>query len=464
MTEESLRPQLSRPGRRRRAALAAGILAALACTPAPFGAVAFATVPATSASAPEGGGGNGGEYRAAGPLPVPGVQEAPETNIPGPAAANGPVSANGPAAGSGPAAANGPAAGSGPAPAAPDPKATPGPAAPPGFGAYLDYGPRGIERMSGFARWLGGREPTVGHTYLPGDVWANIEGRPSFLADWARWRRAKPGRTLVLNVPMLDRNEAWSPDPLVARKLREGARGDYDEHFRALAGRLVSLGVPDTVLVLGWEMNGTTYAHRCGPDPKAWKRYWNRIVTAMRTVPGQKFRFDFTPARGKDAIGWTECYPGDDTVDIIGMDSYDQPKDMDFDRQVSEPYGLQDHVDFAKDHGKPVSYPEWGLFRNGDNPEYLRRMIAWMAAHPPLYQTLSDYCPHGVWRCGSNRAAAEVYRAAFTAGARTPGGQEAGGPAPGEDENAGCLPVDLGGWFQSRLGGRLCVRFSWLRD
>ena len=99
----------------------------------------------------------------------------------------------------------------------------------------------------------------------------------------------------------------------------------YDSHFRTLAQ---SAGRPrrrDTVIVLGWEMNGITYTHRCGPDPEAWKKYWNRIVTTMRSVPGQKFRFDFAPNRGRDAIPWTECYPGDDAVDIIGMDSYDQP-------------------------------------------------------------------------------------------------------------------------------------------
>ncbi|MCZ9344213.1 hypothetical protein NGM37_41365, partial [Streptomyces sp. TRM76130] len=107
--------------------------------------------------------------------------------------------------------------------------------------------------------------------------------------------------------------------------------------------------------VLGWEMNGITYTHRCGPDPEAWKAYWNRIVTTMRAVPGQRFRFDFTPSRGRDAVPWTECYPGDDTVDVIGMDAYDQPRGMPFEEQVTEPYGLRAHVDFAKAHGKPVS-------------------------------------------------------------------------------------------------------------
>ncbi|MFE4639841.1 glycosyl hydrolase, partial [Streptomyces sp. NPDC056730] len=198
-------------------------------------------------------------------------------------------------------------------------------AASPALGAYLDYGPKGVRRIAGMQRWLGGRELRVGHTYLPGDVWSNIEGKPGFLEDWAAWRKAKDDRLFVLNVPMLEHNEERVPDVLVRRELRRAAQGDYDGHFKALAERLVGLGVPDTVIVLGWEMNGVTYTHRCGPDPESWKKYWNRSVTTMRAVPGQKFRFDFAPNRGRDAIPWTECYPGDDVVDIMGMDSYDQP-------------------------------------------------------------------------------------------------------------------------------------------
>lgn len=177
-------------------------------------------------------------------------------------------------------------------------------------GAYLDYGPAGVSRMADLSRWLGGAELRVGHTYLPGDLWVNIEGTPDFLDAWADWRKADEDRMFVLNVPMLERNEERVPDAQVRRLLRSGAAGDYDQHFTRLAERLVSLGVPDTVIVLGWEMNGTTYTHRCGPDPASWKAYWQRIVTAMRAVPGQEFRFDFTPSRGRDAVPWTDCYPG----------------------------------------------------------------------------------------------------------------------------------------------------------
>jgi hypothetical protein len=319
--------------------------------------------------------------------------------------------------------------------------------------------------MAGFGRWLGGVDLRVGHTYLPGDRWSNIEGAPGFLDVWARWRGAKDDRMFVLNVPMLERNEEKVSDGEVRWLLRQGAAGHFDHHFRALAERLVALNVPDTVLVLGWEMNGTTYTHRCGPDPEAWKRYWNNIVTAMRSVSGQEFRFDFTPSRGRDAIPWTECYPGDGTVDIIGMDAYDQPQGTPFDEQVAEPYGLQAHVDFAKFHNKPISYPEWGLFRNGDNAEYMRRMLAWIDAHKPLYNTLTDYCPHGVWQCPANPAASRVYRSVLSGRPDEPAAPPVPTAFPKPSSPADCSPVRLPDWVESWLGRKVCVPLGrWSRN
>ncbi|MEV6111202.1 glycosyl hydrolase [Streptomyces sp. NPDC052109] len=351
-----------------------------------------------------------------------------------------------------------------PAPVTPAP--APAKAAVPPFGAFLDSGPLGVARMAQLSHWLGGTELKVAHTYLPGNRWSDIEGSPGFLDVWARWRRDKADRTLVLNVPMQERNEDDLSDAQVRRLLRQGAAGAFDQHFKALAERLVDLKVPDTVIVLGWEMNGTTYTHRCAPDPAGWKTYWNRIVTTMRSVPGQKFRFDFTPSRGRDAVPWTECYPGDSTVDIVGMDSYDQPGGMSFDEQVKEPYGLQQQVDFAKSHGKPISYPEWGLFRNGDDPEYVKRMLAWIDEHKAMYNTLTDYCPHGVWQCADNPASARVYRTALydrteepvpapTTPTPTPK------PTPPSKPPANCSPLDLGDWVEYWLGGKLCIRFDW---
>ncbi|REE97713.1 glycoside hydrolase family 26 protein [Thermomonospora umbrina] len=299
------------------------------------------------------------------------------------------------------------------------------------LGAFLGSGAEGVRRVAGFAAWLG-RPVTVGHTYLPGETWAGVEGPPEIVGPWAAWRAADPRRTLVVNVPMFAANEKRVPDAGVAVLLWTAARGAFDRHFAVLARRLVAAGAGDAIIVPGWEMNGITYTHRCGPNPEAWKRYWRRIVATMRAAPGARFRFDFTPSRGTDAIGWTACYPGDDVVDVIGSDSYDQPAGRDFAYFVGEPYGLAHHADFARAHGKPLSFPEWGLFRNGDNPEYVRGMIDWIGSHDVAYQTISDYCPHGVWRCAAHPRSAEVYRRMLgspaTAGTSS-SGTAAGSPA-----------------------------------
>jgi beta-mannanase len=112
-------------------------------------------------------------------------------------------------------------------------------------------------------------------------------------------------------------------------------------------------------------------------------------------------------------VAWPQCYPGDDVVDIVGMDSYDQRPGGSWEEFVTQPFGLRHQVEFAAARGKPVSYPEWGLYDFGDNPEYVRRMHAWLAAQNVVYHSISDYCPHGVWRCRANPASSESFRELF---------------------------------------------------
>ncbi|MFF4650112.1 glycoside hydrolase family 26 protein [Streptomyces sp. NPDC001380] len=293
------------------------------------------------------------------------------------------------------------------------------------FGAFLGSWEDGVRSIGPLAQWLHGADVRVGHTYLAGNDWSDIEGDTPALALWSRWRQADPDRMLVLNVPLQAGNEDGVGDAEVRDLIHRGADGEFDGHFLTLARRLVDLGAGDTVLVLGWEMNGTTYTHRCGPDPEAWRGYWRRVVGVMRSVPGQRFRFDFAPSRGLDAVPWTHCYPGDDVVDVIGMDSYDQDPGDTFDDYVAQPYGLRRQVEFAAAHRKPVSYPEWGLFRHGDDPEFVRRMVGWIRTHDTLYQTATDYCPHGFWQCGENPRSSEVYRELLSA---RPGASSAASP------------------------------------
>jgi hypothetical protein len=283
------------------------------------------------------------------------------------------------------------------------------------FGAFLGSDAAGVAAYPGFQAWLGADAvaPSVGHTYLPGNSWRDIEVPDPYVGPWSDWVAREPGRLLVLNVPMLTPNEPPLPDDAVRGLLAQGASGAFDNHFRILGERLVALGAAKVILIPGWEMNGTSYTHRCEPDPAAWKEYFRRIVTVMRSVPGQEFQFNFNSTRGTDAIPWTECYPGDDVVDMLGMDTYDQSPGRTFDDYVNQPLGLGAQVDFARAHDKPVSYPEWGLLRYGDRPEYVRAMLDWMESQDAVFQTITDYCPSGVYECAQNPESSQEYRSHY---------------------------------------------------
>jgi hypothetical protein len=291
------------------------------------------------------------------------------------------------------------------------------PTVPAAIGAYLNSDVTGVNNISGFQSWLGGPEITVGRSYLASQSWSDIEGPDWVLNPWSTWVKAKPNRIFVLNVPMLSPNEpgsAGNNDSQISTDLQRGARGEFNAHYRKLAERLVAKGASDTTLVLGWEMSGFDFRHRCAPNPTAWKAYWIQIHDTMRSVPGQDFVFNFNPNRGPDKIRFQDCWPGDQYVDEIGIDAYDQPAGSNFSQQRTEPNGLDQIAAFAAAHGnKPLSIPEWGLFRNGDNPAYIQGMYDWITTHNVRWQSITDYCNHGVWRCTQNPNSSARYRSLF---------------------------------------------------
>ena len=97
------------------------------------------------------------------------------------------------------------------------------------FGAFLGSEQPGVDQVAGFDAWLGSKPggagaASVGHTYLPGDSWSDIEGDMQVLGPWTSWHRQNRGSLLVLNVPMLPGNEVPTADTRVAELLEQGAR------------------------------------------------------------------------------------------------------------------------------------------------------------------------------------------------------------------------------------------------
>lgn len=235
--------------------------------------------------------------------------------------------------------------------------------------------------LDAFEAWLG-RKVSLVEDAVPRRSWATIENPLDQLQPW--FRRGLP---LVLTVPMLPRRGAT---------LSAGAQGAYDHHFVRLAERLVEAGYGRSVIRLGHEANGDWFPWAASRAPGAYTTYWRRIVTAMRSVPGGAFRFDWTVARGPQAVAADRLYPGDDVVDVIGMDVYDRdpehpPGPRRWEKFLTQPYGLDWLASFAAAHNKRISISEWGLAQTrnsnggGDNPFFVEQMAAWFKTHDVWY-------------------------------------------------------------------------------
>ena len=239
-----------------------------------------------------------------------------------------------------------------------------------------------LERRLGFA-----------HDFLERTTWAAMNDTAWLARSWAQ-----AGYTdgLVLTVPMI---------PDTGGTLAAGAAGQYNEHFRTLAETLVASGQGSVVLRLGPEFNGNWYAWTIDvPDGGAlYAAYWRQIVDTMLAVPGANFRFDWCANNGSS---WTpngqleseSAWPGDAYVDYVGLDVYDQswaPWKGDpaarWNEFLDARNGMRWHAAFAAAHGKPMTFPEWGLAHRsdgnggGDAPYFVEQMYWWIRSHPVAY-------------------------------------------------------------------------------
>jgi hypothetical protein len=172
-------------------------------------------------------------------------------------------------------------------------------------------------------------------------------------------------------------------------------------------------------------MNGDWYRWSAAKDPASWRAYYRRIVLAMRSVPGQSFRFDWTMNLGSSAIPAAYAYPGDAYVDYIGIDVYDwkwgDPTATPAQRWAwvkTQPYGLDWVSAFANIHHKQLTVPEWGLARRqvmsngggGDDPLFVRNLIAWAKTEGVKYEAYFNTLDHSISN-GQFPNAARTYRA-----------------------------------------------------
>jgi len=263
-----------------------------------------------------------------------------------------------------------------------------------------------------YAKWLG-RPAVWAEDFTPTERWENaIEGGGWQLGEWQQWKKAAPGRRLILSVPLLpgpwDRSGATQgPEAKQPVSLEAGAKGAYNEHFRKLAENLVKYELADSVLRLGWEFNGGWYTWRVEKTPEPFAAYWRETVKTMRAVPGAAgLRFCWNPCLCWWPFDPEKAWPGDAFVDLVGLDLYDQSYQQDtypwpdgatpseIERRqhktweqvlLSGNHGLTYWKDFSARHKKPFCLPEWGIHMpkdkhgGGDNPFFVEQMQRFIA-------------------------------------------------------------------------------------
>jgi hypothetical protein len=273
----------------------------------------------------------------------------------------------------------------------------------PKFGVF-----RGTSRsdVRAFEKWSGAELDYV-MDYSARDTWAEIAD-PQYMLD--EWQGS--GYRPVYAVAMLPTTGSAT--------LQAGARGEYDRYYRQLARNLVNADQEDAILRVGWEFN-VSISRWKAQDAATFKAYWRSIVAAMRSVDGQEFEFDWNVNASNTPIDASRYWPGDDVVDYVGVDVYDlgwepgtypYPDPCDAACRLAHQQAAWDEIfggsrglafwsDFAKAHGKPMSLPEWGLWKRedghggGDNPLFIERMHAFITdpANNVAYQGYFDANP-----------------------------------------------------------------------
>jgi hypothetical protein len=263
------------------------------------------------------------------------------------------------------------------------------------LGVYQGNGCTGVKTLPTFVSWFGGKPDFVLDFF-------DIASWKAMTDDVGWTLRCWSGNNtvVVFSVPMLAKG---------ADTLADGAGGKFDDVFRGIAQQLVKYGYSNAILRLGWEFNGRDfYPWAAAKDPKSFISYWQRIVTVMRGVPGTAFRFDWCPAQATQQINPELAYPGDQYVDIIGQDTYNQTwtpgvttPEQRWNELMNQPHGLKWHRDFANAHGKLMSFPEWGTGTRadgrggGDDAYFIEHMASWIVSNRVAYHAYWDHSSSG---------------------------------------------------------------------
>jgi beta-mannanase len=254
--------------------------------------------------------------------------------------------------------------------------AEPGSAGSPALSAFVGNSPSELRQ---FEDWLG----------RPVDQITAHTGR----ANWKDWITSI--RWSIQLWSPLDKPICWTI-PLFADEgsLSEAAAGKYQDRYEQAARMLAQTRRSDSVIYVrtGEEFNGNWMPWSAAGHEQDFVKAFQNFVDAFRSV-SNRFRFEWNVNVRETRMNPVDAYPGDDYVDVIGMDFYYNTNwnptnpGKAWDEMVNSQYGLRWLEDFASARKKPTAYPEWGVNSDGAGP-YIEKVAQWFSNHNVLYQSV----------------------------------------------------------------------------
>jgi hypothetical protein len=104
---------------------------------------------------------------------------------------------------------------------------------------------------------------------------------------------------------------------------RLASGGSFDGYYTQFAQRLAASGKTNVVVRIGWEINNRTRPWFGGTDPGAFKATWRRIAAILRRHNPTVATEWSNIKKGAQSGSILDLYPGDDVVDIVGVNYYD---------------------------------------------------------------------------------------------------------------------------------------------
>jgi hypothetical protein len=253
----------------------------------------------------------------------------------------------------------------------------------------------GVQAYKDFENWLG-YHLSFAPDFINKSNWQEFEqSSHALFVKPTGWRTLSRVR-LALSVPLNTGDDTVSAFTSAGvQKVKNGlikvANGDFDARYRKVANDLIQAGFSDAIIRLGHEGDWLSWpwSFREG-NHEEYIAAFRHVHGVMRSVPGAEFLFEYTSDGYFEQYGELG-YPGDAYVDIMGKALYDRPP------WETQERILTAHLDFAIRHGKPVSYPEMGLFPlgtgcppgtkpeycgKGDNPVFIQNIYNWLNSLP----------------------------------------------------------------------------------